>query len=139
MITCPECGELAEDNAKFCNRCGQGLTAAAAAPSVPSTVKPAPLPAGTALKDGFEIVEALPGSSIENRYRARRTREGKTESFIIRERLADQRPEPEPAAEAAQPPAEEPSADPHGPTAKTAELKPPQPAQEAAHEDAGAG
>ena len=139
MITCPECGERAEDNAKFCNRCGRGLTASAAAPPAPSSAKPAPLAIGAALKDGFEIVEALPGTSIENRYRARRTREGKTESFIVRERLADKRPEAEAPPEPASPPVDQPTHDPNGPTAKTAELKPPEAAAEPAQEDIGAG
>ena len=139
MITCPECGELAEDNAKFCNRCGQGLTAGAAASSAPSAAKPAALPIGARLKDDFEIVEVLPGTSIENRYRARRSREGKTESFIVRERLADKRPEVESVAEAANAPSEDPPVDPNGPTAKTAELQPQNAADEPAQDDAGAG
>ncbi|HTR62989.1 MAG TPA: Stp1/IreP family PP2C-type Ser/Thr phosphatase [Candidatus Binataceae bacterium] len=139
MITCPECGELAEDNAKFCNRCGQGLSAAAAAPPAPSSAKPAPLAVGAALKEGLEIAEVLPGSSIENRYRARRTREGKTETFIVRERLADQRPQPEPVTEPAPAPPEEAPVDPNGPTAKTAELKAPKAAEEPAQQDAGTG
>ena len=29
MITCPECGQEAPDDAKFCDRCGQGLSKAA--------------------------------------------------------------------------------------------------------------
>src|SRR5215472_4256243 len=91
MITCPECGEVAPANAKFCDRCGQGLTGAASSTSAAVASKPKPLAAGATLKGGFEIVETLPGSSIENRYRVRRTQEGKTESFIIRERLADRR------------------------------------------------
>ena len=33
MITCPECGQAAPDDAKFCDRCGQGL-AKSAAPKV---------------------------------------------------------------------------------------------------------
>ncbi|HKF30106.1 MAG TPA: Stp1/IreP family PP2C-type Ser/Thr phosphatase [Candidatus Binataceae bacterium] len=131
MITCPECGEVAQDNAKFCDRCGQGLTGAAAT-SAPVASRPKPLAVGATLKGGFEIVETLPGSSIENRYRVRRTPEGKTESFIIRERLSDRREEsskeesPDLPAEAA------PTPDPNGPTAKTAELKPPPVAQASA-------
>ena len=30
MIRCPECGQEAPDDAKFCDRCGQGLSKAAA-------------------------------------------------------------------------------------------------------------
>ena len=29
MIKCPECGQEAPDDAKFCDRCGQGLSKAA--------------------------------------------------------------------------------------------------------------
>jgi protein phosphatase len=137
MITCPECGELAQDNAKFCDRCGQGLTGSAA-PCTPSTSKPQPLAVGAILKDGFEIVEMLPGTSIENRYRARRTKEGNTESFIVRQRLADQRHEPSTPTDPADAPVETQAADPNGPTAKTAELKPP-PQAEALAPAEGAG
>ncbi len=127
MITCPECGELAQDGAKFCDRCGQGLTQSSA--PAPSASKPPPLAAGAILKSGLEIVETLAGTSIENRYRARRIRDGKTESFIVRERFADQREED--AADHSEPeePPPAPRADPNGPTAKTAELKHPPPAQ----------
>ena len=137
MITCPECGELAQDNAKFCDRCGQGLTGSAA-PSTPSTSKPQPLAVGAILKDGFEIVEMLPGTSIENRYRARRTKEGNTESFIVRQRLADHCHEPSQPTDPADAPVETQAADPNGPTAKTAELKPP-PQAEAPAPAEGAG
>src|SRR5262249_18755366 len=122
MITCPECGELAQDNATFCDRCGQGLTRAAAS-SAASASKPQPLAVGACLGDGFEVVETLPGTSIENRYRVRRTREGKIESFIIRERGAD--PRDEPLGEETPNPPGEAAPDPNGPSAKTAELKPP--------------
>jgi PPM family protein phosphatase len=124
MTTCPQCGEVAQDDAKFCDRCGQGLTGAASTSGAAAS-KPKPLAVGAALKGGFEVVETLPGSSIENRYRVRRTQEGKPESFIIRERLSDRREDsgkeesPDPPPEAA------PTSDPNGPTAKTAELKPP--------------
>ena len=124
MITCPECGELAQDDAKFCDRCGQGL-GGAPTPAAASPSKPAPLAAGTTLRDGLEIVETLPGTSIENRYRARRTIDGKTESFVVRERFADPRNE---SLEADEPAATTPvvaDVDPNGPSAKTAELKPP--------------
>lgn len=136
MITCPQCGEVAQDDAKFCDRCGQGLTGAASTSGTAAS-KPKPLAVGAALKGGFEVVETLPGSSIENRYRVRRTQEGKTESFIIRERLSDRREDsakeesPDPSPEAA------PTSDPNGPTAKTAELKPPPVVQASAPGESG--
>ena len=70
MIKCPECGEQAPDGAKFCDRCGRGLDPAAAS-AAPVATRPPPLAAGTILKDKFEIVEPIAGTSIENRYRAR--------------------------------------------------------------------
>ena len=122
MIRCPECGESAQDDAKFCDRCGQSLTSTGAAAEPAS--RPALLRIGTLLKGGFEISETLPGTSIENRYRVLQTIEGKGAHFIIRERYADEREQSveEPAATiVAETPA--PQADPNGPTAKTAELK----------------
>jgi PPM family protein phosphatase len=136
MITCPECGEVAADDAKFCDRCGQGLTrAASTSPAVAS--KPRSLTVGATLKGGFEVVATLPGSSIENRYRVRRVQEGKTETFIVRERLADRRDDsgkeqsPDPEAQAT------PTPDPNGPTAKTAELKSPPVVQASAPGESG--
>jgi len=129
MITCPECGQQASDDAKFCDRCGQGLSKAAASASQ-SPARPTPLTAGTSLKGGIEIVGLTGQTSIENRYRARRIRDGKTESIALRERLG-----PQPSAESAEvvdeaphpaapgPPAPRPE-DPNGPSAKTAELRP---------------
>jgi serine/threonine protein phosphatase PrpC len=126
MITCPECGLQAPDDAKFCDRCGQGFARAASHPA-PAT-RPTPLIAGKILKGGYEIVELTAQTSNENRYRARRTREGKVESYALRERFgpapspaAEATPPPAPAAEAKPSPAEE---DPNGPHARTAELKP---------------
>src|SRR5215469_15435080 len=125
MITCPECGQQAPDGTKFCDRCGQGLTAPAASPPPPT--RPAPLAAGAKLTHGFEIVELVGQTSIENRYRARREREGKTETLLLRERFSPNPQEMEGDAASGEPsPASEPKAleDPSGPTAKTAELKP---------------
>jgi protein phosphatase len=126
MITCPECGQEASDDAKFCDRCGQGLSPAAASVSQ-SPTRPSPLTAESCLKGGIEIIGLTGQTSIENRYRARRIRDGQTESIALRERLG-----PPPAAEVAdegpppaapEPPAPRPE-DPNGPRAKTAELKP---------------
>ena len=58
MITCPQCGEVAQDNAKFCDRCGQGLTGAASISGAAAS-KPKPLAVGATLKGGFEVVETL--------------------------------------------------------------------------------
>jgi serine/threonine protein phosphatase PrpC len=129
MITCPECGQEASDDAKFCDRCGQGLSKAAASASQ-SPTRPTPLTAGTSLKGGIEIVALTGQTSIENHYRANRIRDGKTESIALRERLG-----PQPSAELAEmvdeaphpaapaPPAPRPE-DPNSPSAKTAELRP---------------
>jgi serine/threonine protein phosphatase PrpC len=126
MITCPECGQEASDDAKFCDRCGQGLSKAAASASQ-SPTRPTPLTAGTSLKGGIEIVGLTGQTSIENRYRAKRIRDGKTESIALRERLGPQ-PSAEVVDEAPHPAAPEPPAprpeDPNGPSAKTAELRP---------------
>jgi protein phosphatase len=124
MITCPECGQEALDDAKFCDRCGRGLSKAAASAS-PSPARPTPLAAGTSLNGGIEIVGLTGQTSIENRYRATRSRDGKTESIALRERLG-----PQPSAESEEvfdetphPPSPRPE-DPNGPSAKTAELRP---------------
>ena len=126
MITCPECGQEASDDAKFCDRCGQGLSKAAASASQ-SPTRPAPLAVGTSLKGGIEIVGLTGQTSIENRYRAKRIRDGKTESIALRERLGPQ-PSAEVVDEAPAPAAPVPTAtppqDPNGPSAKTAELRP---------------
>ena len=128
MITCPECGQEAPDDAKFCDRCGQGLSQAALSTARSSPTRPTPLPAGTSLKNGIEIVALTSQTSIENRYSAKRVRDGRTESIALRERLG-----PHPAAEVVEeaPVVETPrpvpsrAEDPNGPSAKTAELKPP--------------
>jgi len=125
MITCPQCGQTAPEETKFCDRCGQALNAPA-----PLSPTLSPLAAGTEIKGGYTIVELLRQSSDENRYRASRNRDGKTEWFQLRERAG---PAAEPAEEtkssAAQgePP---PIEDPNGPRAKTAELRLPAAAAE---------
>ena len=121
MIKCPECGLEAPDDAKFCDRCGQGLTATAAPVRVVDT-RPTPLAPGTVVR-GYEIVELLAQDSIENRYRAVFKSEGKEEKVTLRERLAPQHEASHevPVAEAKPEPSPTPPVvDPH---AKTAELK----------------
>src|SRR5271170_7492068 len=128
MITCPECGQEAPDDAKFCDRCGQGLSKAAASAAQNTPTRPTPLTAGAQLKGGIEIVALTSQTSIENRYSAKRIRDGKTESIALRERLgphpAEEVVEEAPVVETAKP-ALQPAEDPNGPSAKTAELRPP--------------
>ena len=128
MITCPECGQEAPDDAKFCDRCGQGLSKAASSISQSSVTRPTPLAAGASLKGGIEIVALTSQTSIENRYSAKRVGDGKTESIALRERFgphpAEDVVEEAPVVEIAKP-APAPAEDPNGPSAKTAELKPP--------------
>jgi serine/threonine protein phosphatase PrpC len=128
MITCPECGQEAPDDAKFCDRCGQGLSKAALSTAQSSPTRPTPLSPGTSLKNGIEIVALTSQTSIENRYSAKRVRDGKTESIALRERLgphpAEEVVEEAPVVETAKP-APSRAEDPNGPSAKTAELKPP--------------
>src|SRR5271154_5705851 len=128
MITCPECGQEAPDDAKFCDRCGQGLSKAAASAAQNTPTRPTPLTAGAQLKGGIEIVALTSQTSIENRYSAKRVRDGKTESIALRERLGpnprEDAVEEAPIVEAPKPAAAR-SEDPNGPSAKTAELRPP--------------
>ena len=125
MVTCPECGQAAPDDAKFCDRCGQGL-AKSTAPKVEYTV--AALAPGAVVRGEFRIVEVLSRSALENRYRAERTRDGAASQRVqLRERSS---PTPaESAHEDAPAPAADGQAsageDPAGPHAKTAELKHP--------------
>jgi serine/threonine protein kinase len=137
MITCPECGQVAPDDAKFCDRCGQGL-AKSAAPKVEYTI--AALEPGAVVRGEFRIVEVLSRSALENRYRAEQARDGAGAQRVqLRERLgptpAESAHQEEPASvsdhEASADEAS-PHEDPTGPHAKTAELKhpasPPSPA-----------
>jgi protein phosphatase len=127
MITCPECGQEAPDDAKFCDRCGRGLSKAASPAAQSSPTRPTPLTAGASLKNGIEIGALTSQTSIENRYSAKRVRDGKTESIALRERLgphpAEEVVEDEPVIETPTP-APSRAEDPNGPSAKTAELKP---------------
>jgi serine/threonine protein phosphatase PrpC len=127
MITCPECGLQANDDARFCDRCGHGFAQAASRKPASSI---APLAEGTELKHGFRIVELLSQVSHENRYRAERMRNGKVERFQLREQIG---PGPRSTYETTiadesvttKPPADVSRAaeDPNGPRAKTADLK----------------
>ncbi|MBF6567555.1 MAG: Stp1/IreP family PP2C-type Ser/Thr phosphatase [Candidatus Binataceae bacterium] len=83
MLTCPQCGQTAPEGTRFCDRCGQGLIAPSSEAASPVLDAIAP---GTALKHGFEIVELLTQSSIENRYRVVRKLDSARASFQIRER-----------------------------------------------------
>ena len=123
MITCPECGLQAPDDAKFCDRCGQGLTATAAPARVLST-RPTPLAPGTIVR-GYEVGELIAQDSVENRYRAVRKSDGKEEKVTLRERIAQVREEPEEETVAEAKPATAPEPVAVDPNAKTAELKPP--------------
>jgi serine/threonine protein phosphatase PrpC len=116
MITCSECGQQADDDAKFCDRCGQGLTASVAH-SGPTSISP--LDPGTQLKNGYRIIELLSRAAHENRYRALRQLDGG--SVQLRE-------QPGPtgqlqSCDASMPVAAPSDEDPAGPHAKTAELK----------------
>jgi serine/threonine protein phosphatase PrpC len=141
MIRCPECGQEAPDDAKFCDRCGQGLSKAGSSTSQSSPTRPTPLAAGASLKNGIEILALTSQTSIENRYSAKRIGDGsasmagtaarptgKAESIALRERFgphpAEDVVEEAPVVEV-QKPAPPPAEDPNGPSAKTAELRPP--------------
>ncbi|HJU28629.1 MAG TPA: zinc ribbon domain-containing protein, partial [Candidatus Binataceae bacterium] len=119
MITCPECGQQADDNARFCDRCGQGLSNATS--PAPAAIEP--LAPGVELKGAFKIIEALTRTSRENRYRAERIRDGVT--IQLREQLSSEPviDEDEPQALSKEAEAASAAADPAGPTAKTAELR----------------
>jgi serine/threonine protein phosphatase PrpC len=114
MINCPECGQPANGEAKFCDRCGQGLRPASAAASAPLL---APLEPATKLDGRFEIVELIFRNAHENRYHAVWERDGKVEQFQLRERLGPKESACEPG-EAANHEEEYPN----GPRAKTADL-----------------
>src|SRR5579884_2372387 len=135
MITCPQCGQTAPDETRFCERCGQGLSA----PSPTATASALlPLKPGATLKGGFEIVELLSQTSLENCYRASRVENGAKVSYQLRERRSAHAEEDAGSAQAGAPgesaaaangaPASTATAadeeDHAGPRAKTDELKP---------------
>jgi serine/threonine protein phosphatase PrpC len=123
MITCPECGQAAADDAQFCDRCGQGL---AAAPHHPAPASLPPLAPSAELRHGYRIVALIRQSSNENRYRAERL--ATNESCELRERIGQaELVAVEPVVDTpTEPVAPAPALDPAGPQAKTAELKPPE-------------
>lgn len=120
MISCPECGQQAADDAKFCDRCGQGLAAAVQRPVVAPIT---PLEPGTTLAHGYQIKALIRQTSRENRYRAERAGDGGV--FELREQAGV----PGPIAASADAvengalPAPAVEEDPAGPQAKTADLK----------------
>ncbi len=119
MITCPQCGQSAEEGAQFCDSCGAQLVGTEGESVL------AALPVGHQLARGYKIVELLSQSSTENWYRAVRTdgAEGETR-FRLREREAP-RCEPVVLAEVVEDEeASREDLDPTGPKAKTQELAP---------------
>ena len=83
MITCPECGQQTSDDAKFCDRCGQGLATDITHAAITSI---SPFAPGTRLKGVYRIKELLNSSAHENRYRAVRLSDHK--SVQLREQPA---------------------------------------------------
>jgi len=117
MITCPECGQQANDDAKFCDRCGQGLAGSTAHPAVISI---SPLDPNTEVKGAYRITALLSRTAGENRYRAVRVHD--SEAVLLREQSGPTRQPGEAPAlpEAVAAPSSE---DPAGPRAKTAGLR----------------
>src|SRR5216684_5891168 len=116
MIKCPECGQAAEDGAKFCDRCGQGLSLDGAPRTIAAIT---PLAPGTELKSGFRIAALISQIARENRYRAERS----GETFMLREQSG---PADESVGTIDSSPADTQATaalDPAGPRAKTADLK----------------
>ncbi len=120
MITCPDCGQQAPDDTKFCDRCGRGL-AASPTPAAMAPSRPVPLAPGTVLRGEYEIIELAGQNSIENRYRATRRSGGNEEKVTLRERVGPPPVAADEISENAQPAAsaDSPAVDPR---AKTAEL-----------------
>jgi len=116
MINCPECGFEAADGAKFCDRCGQGLSADNLPRATPALV---PLEPGIELKGGYKIRELIGQTAHENRYRA----ELGGETCILREQVGPVATSDEEAAAPSEEPPTAAATDPAGPSAKTADLK----------------
>ncbi len=126
MITCPQCAAQNGDDAKFCERCGQGIAGASGRPA--DAALP-PLAVGTELKGGLRVAEVIGETWHENRYRAeRRAADGAVEHFQLREQLGPTPSDPARSiphvaqnnGDAGAMPENE---DPSGPRAKTADLK----------------
>jgi len=116
MIICPECGQQAPDETKFCDRCGQGLTATERMPTIAPLE---PLAPGVVLTHGYRIVALLRQTSYENRYRAERI--GNSAVVELRERSGPaEHAITSESSDDLEVPA--PSTDSAGPLAKTAEL-----------------
>jgi serine/threonine protein phosphatase PrpC len=121
MITCPDCGQAAPDEARFCEQCGRGLQDLPPAP-----IALPPLPTDAQLQSRFKIVDVIGQSSVENRYRAVAL-DDPNQWFVLRERVApvapateDAEPKLEPVAAAVQSTEEDPA----GPRASTRDLTP---------------
>jgi len=117
MLTCPECGQQANDDAKFCDRCGQGLAGSIAHPAATSI---SPLDPDTELKGGYRITALLSRTARENRYRAVRLHD--SEPVQLREQSAPVR-QPGEAPVSFEADATLTGEEPAGPRAKTAELR----------------
>jgi len=121
MITCPDCGQTAPDDARFCEQCGRGLQ-----DLPPAVVALSPLAAGKELQGRYRIVEVITQSSQENRYLAVAL-DDPARRFVLRERVAppDTRSAPQPEPKPETPPVTPtPEEDPAGPQAKTRDLTP---------------
>jgi serine/threonine protein phosphatase PrpC len=116
MIKCPECGQESNDDAKFCERCGQGLASSIGRPAATSV---SPLDPGAELRGGYRITELLSRSASENRYRALRMPDRQTVQLREQLELRGQLEAPV-ITESSPMPSD---ADPAGPRAKTAELR----------------
>ncbi len=118
MITCPDCGQTAPDDARFCEQCGRGLH-----DLPPPVIALSPLAAGTELAGRFKIVEVISQSSQENRYRAVAI-DDPNRRFMLRERSAPAQTTPAEESKPEPVPAPAPQEDPAGPQAKTRDLAP---------------
>jgi serine/threonine protein phosphatase PrpC len=134
MVTCPQCGENADNDTAYCPRCGQGLLDSANSSASASAM--APLEVGRVLRGEFEIVSLIQTTAHENRYRACRTENGLKIFYQLRERLGSSGAEQDQESAEESPVSQDADALPD-PNAKTAELKPISAAIEAVAESAG--
>jgi serine/threonine protein phosphatase PrpC len=113
MIRCPECGQNTDDDARFCERCGQGLASGVGHQTTTSIASLAP---DTELRGLYRVTALIGSTALENRYRAIRITDH--QPVQLRERAR-------PLSESDIPGAPEATAveDPAGPRAKTAELR----------------